>query len=177
MGSAPSEPHFFHIKILQKIISFHNFFNFCILMPKWWIRELPWRPAGRQMAPKIGQVAPNWRHFLFPALIPWGPKVFQKHIRDATSIFHRFGIHFCVQGLPKTFRKRRCWSVSASMSPMSADVSRFRAFHRFASSGQCPWGAAVSLCVYNPPMIFGAILASFFGLFPKMAKVWNKRRV
>jgi len=54
----------------------------------------PWRPAGRQMASKIGQVAPNWRHFLFPALIPWGPKAFQKRIRDATSIFHRFGIPF-----------------------------------------------------------------------------------
>ena len=46
------------------------------------------------MASKIGQVAPNWRHFLFHALIPWGPKAFQKRIRDATSIFYRFWIHF-----------------------------------------------------------------------------------
>jgi len=36
----------------------------------------------------------------------------------------------------------------------SADVAeacRFLASHLLASSGRCPWGAAVSLCVYNPP--------------------------
>ena len=34
----------------------------------------------------------------------------------------------------------------------SADVAeacRFLASHLLASSGRCPWGAAVSLCVYN----------------------------
>ena len=33
----------------------------------------------------------------------------------------------------------------------AADVCRFLAFKRFASTCRCPWGAAVSLCVYNPP--------------------------
>ena len=36
----------------------------------------------------------------------------------------------------------------------SADVAedcRFLASHLLASSDRCPWGAAVSLCVYNPP--------------------------
>ena len=31
----------------------------------------------------------------------------------------------------------------------AADTCRLLAFRHFASSDQCPWGAAVSLCVYN----------------------------
>ena len=39
-------------------------------------------------------------------------------------------------------------------APVSADVCRFLAFERFAFSGRCPWGAAVTLCVYNPPTLW-----------------------
>jgi hypothetical protein len=37
----------------------------------------------------------------------------------------------------------------APTSPMSAVVCRCLAFNNFAVNDRCPWGAAVSLCVYN----------------------------
>ena len=109
------------------------------------------------------------------------PKTLQKRIRDATSIFHRFGIdlgsHFChifMFSQPSAAPKR---SENASATQLlclvgfgihfghffnsfgllfSVDVAeacRFLVFHLLASRGRCPWGAAVSLCVYNPPTL------------------------
>ena len=38
---------------------------------------------------------------------------------------------------------------SVLFSTVVAEACRFLASHLLASSGRCPWGAAVSLCVYN----------------------------
>ena len=45
-------------------------------------------------------------------------------------------------------------TFGAFFSADVAEACRFLASHLLASSGRCPWGAAVSLCVYN---MFGVI--------------------
>jgi hypothetical protein len=60
-------------------------------------------------------------------------------------------------------------SVLASLVPTSISLSIL-----WPSSGQCPRGAAVTLCVCNdfwPPFWH-----RFFDVFSKMAKVWNPQR-
>ena len=49
-------------------------------------------------------------------------------------------------------------TFGAFFSADVAEACRFLASHLLASSGRCPWGAAVSLCVYNDILeVFGII--------------------
>ena len=71
------------------------------------------------------------------------PQGHQKRSKNATSIFH--------QPVSASFRIQNYLEFSFSISCCAsiADVCRFLTFYHFASSDRCPWGAAVSLCVYN----------------------------
>ena len=83
-----------------------------------------------------------WKFICFRKIVI-RPKAIQKRSKNATSIFH--------QPVSPSFRIQNYLEFSFSISCCAsiADVCRFLTFYHFASSDRCPWGAAVSLCVYN----------------------------